>query len=110
MTAIASNVSLSDRLEPDRAPSSFERHAAAALQGLQKAIADLIASIPAGGQIRRATDLQRVLGVRSTLAWQVFRVATSANPIEEGRGVPGPTAMERFLEAAIKRGVPDGRI
>jgi hypothetical protein len=86
--------------------SAFENQAIAVLERLRNAMSAVIEAIPVAGRIKRASDLQRVLGIGSTLAWQVFRVATAANPIEEGRGVPGSTAMERFLEAAAKRGVP----
>src|SRR5262245_51538511 len=95
---------------PDPKPSAFERQAVAVLEQLQRTMNGLINAIPAAGNIRRATDLQKVLGIRSTLAWQVFRVATAANAVEEGRGVPGPTAMERFLEAAAKRRAPEAQI
>jgi hypothetical protein len=84
----------------------FEEQVPAVLGRLRDAMAGVISSIPVAGRIKRASDLQRVLGIGSTLAWQVFRVATADNPLEEGRGVPGPMAMERFLDAATKRGVP----
>jgi hypothetical protein len=86
--------------------SVFEQQAAAVMERLRNAMSAVIEGIPVAGRIKRASDLQRVLGIGSTLSWQVFRVATAANPIEEGRGVPGSTAMERFIEAAAKRGVP----
>lgn len=94
------------RRPTDQKPIRFESHASAVLSALQSAMARLVSSIPAAGRIERTTDLQRALGIHSKLAWQTFRVATATNPIEEGRAVPGATAMERFLEAAQRRGVP----
>jgi hypothetical protein len=95
---------------PDRKPISFERQAQEVLGQLRMAMAALIQAIPAPGKLRRATDLQNVLGIHSKLAWQVFRVATASNVLEEGRAVPGATAMARFLEAAARRGVPESNI
>ncbi len=91
-------------------PVEFEQQAKAVLERLQAAMARLIESIPAAGHIDRPTDLQRTLGIHSKLAWQVFRVATADNPIQEGRSVPGGTSMERFLTAAANRGVPNARL
>src|SRR5215813_12151856 len=91
-------------------PPIFEKQAAAVLSRLGRTMNGLIEAIPAAGKIRRATDLQKILGIRSTLAWQVFRLATAKSPIDEARGIPGPTAMERFLEAATKRRVPGRQV
>ena len=41
-----------------------------------------------------------------TLAWQVHKLSTSRDPMAEAAGIPGATAMARFLEAAAARGVP----
>lgn len=110
MTSLMPKVVLRAIDASDQKPIGFEKHATEVLTALRSAIDELITSIPGAGQIKRATDLQRVLGIRSTLAWQVFRVATSTNPVEEGRSVPGATALDRFLEAAEKRGVPAARV
>lgn len=110
MTSLMPKVVLRAIDASDQKPIGFEKHATEVLTALRSAIDELITSIPGAGQIKRATDLQRVLGIRSTLAWQVFRVATSNNPVEEGRSVPGATALDRFLEAAEKRGVPAPKV
>jgi hypothetical protein len=95
---------------PNRKPSTFEQQAEKVLRQLSAAMAALIEAIPAAGRIKRATDLQRTLGVHSKLAWQVFRIANADNVIEEGRAVPSDAAMDRLLEAAAKRGVPEAPI
>lgn len=62
----------------------------------------------AGGQsfaIRKATDLQRALGIPGTLAWQVFRVAHSRNLIAAADTVPGMKAIHRLVRAAEQQGV-----
>src|SRR5689334_15921384 len=110
MTSLMPKVVLRAIDASDQKPIGFEKHATEVLTALRSAIDELITSIPGAGQIKRATDLQRVLGIRSTLAWQVFRVATSNNPVEEGRSVPGATALDRFLEASEKRGVPAPKV
>ena len=87
----------------------FSTRARTVLGELQSAMATLIESIPASGTIRRATDLQRVLGIHSKLAWQAHRIATPAHELENGRAVPGAMAMARFLAAATARGVPQSQ-
>lgn len=75
---------------------------------LQAALAELIASVPQ--HIDKAADLERALGVRKTLAWQVYRMANAQNPLIEGAKLPGQFAMQRFFSAAAKAGVPDANV
>lgn len=110
MISLMPRVSTKRAVVPKQIPGGFEQHATKVLTSLQSEMAALIRSIPAAGRLERATDLQRVLGIHSKMAWQTFRVATAENAIEEGRAVPGPQAMGRFLEAAAKRGVPAEQI
>jgi hypothetical protein len=110
MTSLMPKVNIRALEVASQKPTGFEEQATQVLQSLRTALGEVIAAIPGAGSIKRATDLQRVLGIRSTLAWQVFRVATASNPVEEGRSVPGATALERFLNAAALRGVPSSRI
>ncbi len=93
--------------------AAFEAQAGRVLQEVRGAMAGVIAAIPGagalsggGGEIRTATDLQRILGIRKTLAWQIFRIAYAADPLAEGGKVPGKGAMQRFFDAATAQGVP----
>jgi hypothetical protein len=89
----------------------FQSEAAAVLKRLQRALADVIAQIPhPRGPIDKAADLERTLKIRKTLAWQVFRMANSPNPLVEGAKLPGQFAMERFFNAAAKAGVSEKKI
>lgn len=85
----------------------FEGEAAGVMQRLRETMSAVIESIPASGtgEIRRAADLQRALGIRNSLAWQVYRLAHAPDPLIEASSVPGRAAMKSFLEAASSRGV-----
>lgn len=106
-------VAASELTNADQA--AFEAQAGTVLQEVRGAMAGVIAAIPGagtgalsggGGEIRTATDLQRILGIRKTLAWQIFRIAYAADPLAEGGKVPGKGAMKRFFDAAAAQGVP----
>ena len=85
----------------------FEQQASDVLRQLRRALTELMAAIPSSlGEIRRATDLQRALGIDNTLAWRVFRVAHASDPLAESGRMPGLVAMKRFFEAASACGVP----
>ncbi len=89
------------------APSShmtFEQAAAMVIGGLQHALADLLAAAPS--EVRKASDVERVFGVNYLLGWQVYRIATSQNPLAAGMHVPGKGAMKKLLTAASRRQVP----
>jgi hypothetical protein len=68
-----------------------------------RAVGQVIEHLP--GPIRRAADLQRVLGVDRALGWQLFRVGTG-DPIEAGPHVPRPAPLNKALLAAARRAVP----
>jgi hypothetical protein len=88
--------------------SSFERQSLEALKRLRTALASLIESIP--GDIRRAADLERTLSIRKTLAWQIFKISHSHDPLSHATKLPGQFAMDRFLEAAAAAGATAKRI
>ena len=72
------------------------------------ACAALLAVLPGSHgapQIRSASDLQRALGIRATVAWQLYRLAKASDPLREIDTVPGPVAVKRMIEAGRKRGV-----
>ncbi len=84
---------------------TFEDAATRTLQRLRSTLLAVISAIPGSNELQRAADLERALGIRSTLAWQLYKVARADNPIAEARHVPGPGAMKRFLQAAKRAGV-----
>jgi hypothetical protein len=87
---------------------AVERHAISAIRRLQSAIRELIKVTP--GETRRPTDLTATLGIHYKLAWQVHRLAHANEPLAQAGNVPGPIAMERFLEATSRRGAPAERV
>jgi hypothetical protein len=82
----------------------FEDAAEAALTRLRATMSQFVASSP--GDVKRATDLQRVLGVRASLAWQVFRVATAKGPFETVPHIPRSESMAKIFDAARNSGFP----
>lgn len=93
-------------------PLDFEEEAAQAVNRLRTTFSGLIAEIARVSKkpIRTGADLQRALNIRSTLAWQFFRVANAPAPLEEAHAVPGAKAIANVLEAAKTCGVADGPI
>ncbi|MGD8453390.1 MAG: hypothetical protein PVJ57_16380 [Phycisphaerae bacterium] len=72
------------------------------LTRLRAAISRLVSASPAA--IKRATDLQRVLEVRTSLAWQVFRLATAKDPFDAVPHIPQAESMGKLFEAARRKG------
>ena len=90
---------------PTEGAPEFQHQVGAVLEQLRASISAVIEAIPAPGPISRAIDLQRALGIRSTLAWQVHKLGSSADPVAAGTGIPGSAALRRFFKAAASRGV-----
>ncbi len=82
----------------------FRGDIAAVLPRLCRAFGRVIECLP--GPVRRAADVQRVLGVDKALGWQVFRLASAADPMEAGPFVPRPAPLAKALAAACRCGVP----
>lgn len=78
--------------------------AAAVLADLQASLTALLEGLPA--PIHRPVDLERLLGLDKKLAWQVYRVARSAHPLDEVQNLPARASMRRLLQAARKRHIP----
>src|SRR5688572_24493512 len=96
-------------LKAGKEPSTdapFEQQATVVLRRLRAAVSAVIEAVHGADSIERAADLQRALDLRSTLAWQVYRLAYAAGPLAEASAIPGTTAMTRFFEAAAARGAP----
>src|SRR5687768_17024806 len=96
-------------LKAGKEPSTdapFEQQATVVLRRLRAAVSAVIEAVHGADSIARAADLQRALDIRSTLAWQVYRLAYAAGPLAEGSAIPGTSAMNRFFRAAAARGAP----
>ena len=74
-----------------------------AVMGVRAAYAELLSAVPREGS--GAIAVERALGVSKKLAWQVYRVATSDNPLGSGARVPGRAATRQVLLAAARAGV-----
>jgi hypothetical protein len=85
--------------------AGFQDQVGPVLQQLRTSISAIIEAIPGGDPIARPIDLQRALGLRSTLAWQIHKLGSSTNPVTEGPPIPGSEALQRFFRAAASRGV-----
>jgi len=55
----------------------------------------------------RACDLEAKLRLHKTMAWKIFRVAHSSDPLDEAGCIPGPEGIEIFLRAAARHDVPE---
>ncbi len=76
-----------------------------AVVGVRSAYADLLAAIPRDSD--GAIGVERALGVSKKLAWQVYRAATSDNPLSSGARVPGRAAARQVVAAAQRVGIDD---
>jgi hypothetical protein len=85
-------------------PVSLEGSAASVMAELQHACASLLDAFPAG--ITRPIHLERALQVDKKLAWQVFRLGRSSQPMAEAGNVPPRTAVRRLLAAAEQANLP----
>lgn len=74
--------------------SSFEADAIAILGPLQGSLGAIVQAIP--GSISRSTDLQRVLGTDTKLAWQIFKFIHAPEVFPASSALPGYVAMLRF--------------
>lgn len=89
----------------DLGAPAFQDQARSVLILLRAAWSGLIEAVP--GSKHTATELQRSLGVGSTLAWHVFEIIRSGDPLAAAVHVPGRAATERLFKAAARRGVPE---
>lgn len=89
---------------PRHTPESFAAECARTLKALRASLRRLLAEAPT--PIKRATDLQHALGVRASLAWQVFRVAKAEDASASVEHIPLADAMTKFFDAARKKGFP----
>ncbi|HWL09995.1 MAG TPA: hypothetical protein VNQ76_16440 [Planctomicrobium sp.] len=83
--------------------ADFERETIAVLSSLKNAISCVLIHL---GGIRRPTDLEHLLQLDRTLAWQLIKVSETETPLENATIIPSLVSMERFAKAAIRLGVP----
>lgn len=96
-------------IEPYPIPGTFREEASAVMTRLRNALRGLLAAVP--GSIQSPKELQDALGINYKLAWQVHRIASASNPLEEAGSAPGAAAFEKFLRHVEKRaGTPAGRV
>jgi len=87
---------------PKRQAQNLEGDAKRTLSLLSEALGDVIASLPiAGGRPR---DIEHGLGLNRTLAWKICKIASGGDLFGASSYVPGRAGMEKFLQAAEKRG------
>ncbi len=83
--------------------AQFRRPAYEALTRVRDAMKGFIQAAPE--PVSRAVDLQNALGIYSTLAWQTFKIATVADPLDVAEYILTPAMVNTLLEAAAKKGV-----
>ncbi len=91
--------------QPQSGTATLDADVVDAVIGVRSAYADLLASIPRDSA--GAIGVERSLGVSKKLAWQVFRAATSDNPLSSGARVPGRAAARQVVAAARRVGIDD---
>lgn len=82
--------------------ASFEEEATTILADLKSSVADVLSAL---GGIRRPIDLKNLLELDRTLAWQLYKVATSENALTAGGSVPSRVSIEKFAKVSRKKGV-----
>lgn len=90
--------STSEHVAGDRA--GIQAEAAGVMGRLCAALAGVLDALPERAD--RAVDVGRVLGLNAPLAWQVYRMATAAAPLESVAYLPTSNQISRVAEAARK--------
>lgn len=88
---------------PPPSAGAFDADVAHVVLQLRAALTGVLAALPR--PIRGGTDLQRELGLPSTLSWQLHGFVNSTDPIAVASQIPGRQAMRRALAAAGAKGV-----
>lgn len=81
---------------------SFEQAASLALGQFQTALSNVL--LAAAGEVHKAADVERALGVDRKLCWQIYRIVTASNPLAAGVHMPARVSLERLLKATAKKG------
>lgn len=96
---------------PQRASKESESHphlglaneATMVLRRLVQAMADVAAALPQ--PVKKSTDLRRQLNIDEALAWKLFRLSHTTNPLEGAVFVPGAGSFRRVMQLAETAGV-----
>ncbi len=88
----------------ERSHGSFKSDVIRAAHGVQSSLTTLFVALPR--PIRGGADLQRELGLPSTLSWQLHGAASAPDPIAAAMQIPGRHATKRMLMAAAGKRVP----
>jgi hypothetical protein len=83
---------------------TFQTDAERVLSRVRNAFAQVLEILRRDTQEGKSLD--RALGIDRTLSWKIQKVAHSADLFVAAQHMPGSTAMEIFLKAAIQRDVP----
>lgn len=86
----------------------FDQLAGEVLGRLQHALSDLLEAT--SNKMRTAAEVSRFFGVDATLGWQVFRIASTTNPLAAGGHFPARVSMQKLLRAAERKGLPQSII
>jgi len=81
---------------------SFEPECRAAIDGVRVAMLDLYAHVGADPEMPQ--EVSRRFGVNKTLAWNVSKVMTVADPMESIPNLPGVSAFQSLLSAMERSG------
>ncbi len=82
--------------------STFLSESTAVLRELQEQLTVVLREL---GGVKKSGDLERMLGLDRTLAWQLVKVSESGDPLENAPQVPSRVSIERFVEGAHGVGV-----
>ncbi|MBX9738322.1 MAG: hypothetical protein K2X32_15485 [Phycisphaerales bacterium] len=85
--------------------TELKAHAESILADLGLALRAVLAKIVPGAEAA-PRDLERELGLHKTLGWRVLKVAYAREPLAIAAQVPGDEGLEKFLDAAKRKGVP----
>ncbi len=85
------------------ASATFQELAGEVIGALQRALGQALATFP---DVKIAADLKRRLDLDAALAWQIFSLANTADPLAADRFIPKAGAMDRFIRTITKAKAP----
>jgi hypothetical protein len=72
------------------------------MDDVRNSFVNVLASVP--GAPSRVSEVERVLGLRKTMAWRVVQMCAVSDPLQAAEHMPGPEGVLLILEAAHKAG------
>jgi hypothetical protein len=88
----------------DHGSETFEQQAAEVLGDIRAVCAAAIEAIPRS--INSAADLSRACRLETKLAWKLYRIARSADPLAAAAYVPSKSHLRTFLKAIKEQDLP----